>query len=151
MAAVAVDTSPVLEMQSISKTYPGVTALSAVDFAVMPGEVHALVGENGAGKSTLMKILAGADTKDAGRIVIDGSEVHIDSPQEAMRLGVSIIYQEFNLVPYMNAAENIFLGREPASAVPGVIDFGKMYADAQAIISELGVALDRAIEMVEGA
>ena len=142
MAAVAVDAAPVLEMQSISKTYPGVTALSAVDFAVMPGEVHALVGENGAGKSTLMKILAGADTKDAGRIVIDGSEVHIDSPQEAMRLGVSIIYQEFNLVPYMNAAENIFLGREPASSVPGVIDFGKMYADAQTIISELGVALD---------
>jgi ribose transport system ATP-binding protein len=142
MAAVVVDAAPVLEMQSISKTYPGVTALSAVDFAVMPGEVHALVGENGAGKSTLMKILAGADTKDSGRIAIDGSEVHIDSPQEAMRLGVSIIYQEFNLVPYMNAAENIFLGREPASAVPGVIDFGKMYADAEAIIAELGVALD---------
>ncbi len=142
MAAVAAEVSPVLEMQSISKTYPGVTALSAVDFSVMPGEVHALVGENGAGKSTLMKILAGADAKDAGRIVIDGAEVHIDSPQEAMRLGVSIIYQEFNLVPYMNAAENIFLGREPASAVPGVIDFGKMYADAEAIIAELGVALD---------
>ena len=142
MAAVAVDAAPVLQMQSISKTYPGVTALSAVDFAVLPGEVHALVGENGAGKSTLMKILAGADAKDSGRVLIDGSEVHIDTPQEAMRLGVSIIYQEFNLVPYMNAAENIFLGREPASAIPGVIDFGKMYADAEAIIGELGVALD---------
>jgi len=142
MAAVAAEVRPVLEMQSISKSYPGVTALSAVDFSVLPGEVHALVGENGAGKSTLMKILAGADTKDAGRIAIDGAEVHISSPQEAMSLGVSIIYQEFNLVPYMNAAENIFLGREPASSVPGVIDFRKMYADAEAIISELGVALD---------
>jgi len=142
MGAVAAETAPLLEMRSISKTYPGVTALSRVDFSVMPGEVHALVGENGAGKSTLMKILAGADAKDAGRILIGGSEVHIDSPQEAMRLGVSIIYQEFNLVPYMNAAENIFLGREPAGAVPGVIDFRKMYADAEAIIAELGVALD---------
>ena len=142
MSAVAIDAAPVLEMRGISKTYPGVVALSGVDFCVLPGEVHALVGENGAGKSTLIKILAGADTKDAGQIIIDGSEAHVTSPQEAMRLGVSIIYQEFNLVPYMNAAENIFLGREPASAVPGMIDFGKMYADAEAIISELGVALD---------
>lgn len=127
MASVAVDVAPVLEMRDIAKSYPGVVALSGVDFCVLPGEVHALIGENGAGKSTLMKILAGADTKDAGHILIDGSEVHIDSPQEAMRLGVSIIYQEFNLVPYMDAAENIFLGREPASALPGVIDFGKMF------------------------
>jgi len=133
---------PVLEMREIIKTYPGVTALGGVDFSVMPGEVHALVGENGAGKSTLMKILAGADIKDSGAILINGTEVHIDTPQEAMRLGVSIIYQEFNLVPYMNAAENIFLGREPASAAPGMIDFRKMYADAQAIIDELGVKLD---------
>lgn len=134
--------TPVLEMREIIKTYPGVVALTGVNFDVMPGEVHALVGENGAGKSTLMKILAGADTKDTGRILIDGQDVHIDSPQEAMRLGVSIIYQEFNLVPYMNTAENIFLGREPASAVPGLIDFGKMYSDAQRIIDELGVKLD---------
>lgn len=134
--------TPALEMRGIVKTYPGVTALSGVDFSVMPGEVHALVGENGAGKSTLMKILAGADTKDTGRILINGSEVNILSPQEAMRLGVSIIYQEFNLVPYMNIAENIFLGREPMSAVPGVIDFAKMYADAEKIIEELGVKLD---------
>ncbi len=142
MPAVAVDTKPVLEMRGIAKTYPGVVALSGVDFDVRPGEVHALVGENGAGKSTLMKILAGADTKDSGRILLDGSEVSISSPQEAMQLGISIIYQEFNLVPYMNAAENIFLGREPSSAMPGVIDFKTMYSDAEAIIRELGVAVD---------
>lgn len=142
MSTAAVEVRPVLEMRDIGKTYPGVTALSGVDFCVLPGEVHALIGENGAGKSTLMKILAGADTKDFGHIIIDGKEVHIDSPQEAMRLGVSIIYQEFNLVPYMNAAENIYLGREPGSAVPGVIDFGKMYRDAEAVIGELGVAID---------
>lgn len=129
-------------MVGIAKTYPGVTALSGVDFRVMPGEVHALVGENGAGKSTLMKILAGADTKDSGRIIIDGIEAHMVSPQEAMRLGVSIIYQEFNLVPYMTAAENIYLGREPSSAIPGVIDFARMHRDAEGVISELGVAID---------
>ena len=142
MSTVAAEVAPVLEMRDIIKTYPGVTALSGVSFDVLPGEVHALVGENGAGKSTLMKILAGADTKDSGHIILQGSEAHISSPQEAMRLGISIVYQEFNLVPYMNAAENIYLGREPASAIPGVIDFGKMYRDAEAVIQELGVAID---------
>lgn len=141
-AVISNDAGPVLEMRGIAKAYPGVVALHSVDFSVRPGEVHALIGENGAGKSTLMKILAGADTKDSGQIFIDGKESHIDTPQEAMRLGVSIIYQEFNLVPYMNAAENIFLGREPASVVPGLIDFGRMYSDAEKIIDELGVALD---------
>lgn len=142
MAVATASTQPLLQMRGIVKTYPGVRALEAVDFDVLPGEVHALVGENGAGKSTLMKILAGADSKDLGQIIVNGSEVQIDSPQEAMRLGISIIYQEFNLVPYMNAAENIFLGREPASAIPGVIDFGKMYSDAERIVRELGVPLD---------
>ncbi len=142
MGKATADLMPVLEMKGIAKSYPGVVALSGVDFNVLPGEVHALIGENGAGKSTLMKILAGADSKDAGNILLDGAEVHIDSPNEAMQLGVSIIYQEFNLVPYMNAAENIFLGREPASVVPGVIDFGRMYADAEKIIDELGVAVN---------
>ena len=133
---------PLLEMRGIVKTYPGVKALDGVDFSVLPGEVHALIGENGAGKSTLMKILAGADTKDTGHIVINGVEMHISSPQEAMRYGISIIYQEFNLVPYMNAAENIFLGREPVGSVPGMIDFARMYTDAERIIKELGVRLN---------
>src|SRR3989475_6656536 len=105
--------SCLLEMKSITKTFPGVRALDGVNFDLRQGEVHALVGENGAGKSTLMKILAGAQPKDSGEILINGMLVHIDSPQRAMDEGVSIIYQEFNLVPYLNAAENIFLGREP--------------------------------------
>lgn len=142
MATAPASNAPVLEMRAIVKTYPGVRALDGVDFQVMPGEVHALVGENGAGKSTLMKILAGADSKDSGQVVVNGADVQIDTPQEAMRLGISIIYQEFNLVPYVNAAENIFLGREPTSAIPGVIDFGRMYADAQRVVDELGVPLD---------
>ena len=142
MSVASAANTPLLEMRGIVKTYPGVKALDGVDFSVLPGEVHALIGENGAGKSTLMKILAGADTKDTGHITINGTELLISSPQEAMRYGISIIYQEFNLVPYMNAAENIFLGREPVGTVPGMIDFAKMYADAERIIQELGVRLN---------
>ncbi|MCL6520422.1 MAG: sugar ABC transporter ATP-binding protein [Armatimonadetes bacterium] len=131
-----------LEMRGITKTYPGVKALDNVDFEVAKGEVHALVGENGAGKSTLMKILAGAQPMDSGEIRINGEVVHITSPQKAMDLGISIIYQEFNLVPYLNAAENIFLGREPKGILPGFIDFKTMYAEAQRVIDSLGVKLD---------
>ncbi len=133
---------PVLEMRGISKTYPGVRALDTVSLEVRKGEVHALVGENGAGKSTLMKILAGAQLGDSGEIRINGRTVEIDSPQKAMDLGISIIYQEFNLVPYLNAAENIFLGREPRARIPGFVDFRTMYDEAQRVIDRLGVALD---------
>jgi ribose transport system ATP-binding protein len=131
-----------LEMRHITKTYPGVRALEDVSIEVRPGEVLALLGENGAGKSTLMKILAGAQSKDSGEILLGGQPVNIDSPQKAMDLGVSIIYQEFNLVPYLNAAENIFLGREPRAALPGFVDFNTMYRDAQQIIDKLGVKLN---------
>jgi len=129
-------------MQGISKAYPGVQALSNVDFEVRAGEVHALVGENGAGKSTLMKILAGAETKDSGRILLDGRLVEDLTPQKAMSLGIGIIYQEFNLVPYLSAAENIFLGREPRLRIPGFIDFRRMYAEAQRIVDGLGANFD---------
>ena len=129
-------------MKGITKTYPGVRALDNVSFDVVKGEVHALVGENGAGKSTLMKILAGAQPMDSGEIIINGEPVHITTPQKAMDLGISIIYQEFNLVPYLNAAENIFLGREPKATVPGFIDFRTMYSEAERVIDQLGVKLN---------
>src|SRR5690348_9116588 len=103
--------SSLLEMKQISKSFPGVKALEDVSFDVLPGEVHALMGENGAGKSTLMKILAGAYSADSGQILIDGKIVHIASPQDAYGCGINIIYQEFNLVPQLSVAENIFLGR----------------------------------------
>src|SRR5437870_8629045 len=123
------DPTPLVEMRGISKYYPGVVALDNVDFSLARGEVHALVGESGAGKSTLMKILAGAEPKSRGEILLDGQPVTIDSPHRAMDLGISIIYQEFNLVPHLSAAENIFLGREPTRLFPGWVDFRKVYGD----------------------
>lgn len=134
--------APALEMRHISKQYPGVRALDDVSLTVLPGEIHALLGENGAGKSTLMKILAGAQKRDSGEILLSGQPVTIDSPQAAMRHGISIIYQEFNLVPYLSAGENIFLGREPKGALPGFVDFKTLYREAQRVLDELGVRLD---------
>jgi len=102
----------VLEMRNITKRFPGVLALNNVQFDLRPGEVHCLVGENGAGKSTLMKILAGAQPMDSGEILLSGEPVHIHSPHHAQQLGISMIYQEFNLSPFLSVAENIFLGRD---------------------------------------
>jgi len=133
---------PLVEMRGISKYYPGVVALDNVDFSLARGEVHALVGENGAGKSTLMKILAGAESKSRGEILLDGEPVTIDSPHRAMDLGISIIYQEFNLVPHLSAAENIFLGREPTRLFPGWVDFGKVYGESRRLMDSLGMRLD---------
>jgi ribose transport system ATP-binding protein len=128
-------------MEGIRKVFPGVVALDGVDLEVRRGEVHVLLGENGAGKSTLMRVLSGADTKDAGAIWIDGLEVTIDGPRHARDLGVGIIYQELTLVPELSVAENIFLGREPRLGRV-LIDRDRMVADAQAILSELGATVD---------
>lgn len=132
---------PILQMNHISKSFPGVRALDDVSLTVMPGEVHALMGENGAGKSTLMKTLAGAHHPDSGEIWLDGQQVTIDTPQRALDLGISIIYQELNLVPHLSIAENIFLGREPR-LLPGWVDSGKMQREAQALMDSLGMGLD---------
>jgi ribose transport system ATP-binding protein len=105
--------SPLLEMRGIVKSYPGVQALRGVDLTLGRGEVLALIGENGAGKSTLMKVLGGATAADSGTISLSGRDVHFRSPHDSRTAGVSIIYQEFNLVPALTASENIFLGQEP--------------------------------------
>ncbi|MBX6342786.1 MAG: sugar ABC transporter ATP-binding protein, partial [Thermomicrobiaceae bacterium] len=105
--------SLLLEMRGITKRFPGVVALQDVDFDLRRGEVHVLLGENGAGKSTLIKILSGAYRPDQGEILVDGQPVQITSSADAQRLGISTIYQEFNLVPALSVAENIFLGRQP--------------------------------------
>lgn len=134
--------TPILRMQGIGKSFPGVRALDDVNFEILPGEVHALMGENGAGKSTLMKILAGAYQADSGQIFLDGQPVTIHSPQEATKLRIEIIYQEFNLVPQLTVAENIFLGREPSAALPGWLDGKKMHDNAQTLMDGLGANLD---------
>jgi len=126
-----------LDMRGISKRFGGVQALDDVDFDLRSGEVHIVVGENGAGKSTLMKILSGAHHADSGRIILDGKPVHIESPSDALGLGIATVYQEFALAPALTAAENIFLGREPLKVKPGVIDYGTMNAEAGRLLTRL--------------
>lgn len=104
-----------LKMSGINKTFPGVKALQSVEIEVFPGECVALMGENGAGKSTLMKILSGVYSPDDGSIEIAGKPATLTNPHQAQQLGVSIIYQEFNLFPNMTVEENVFVGREPSS------------------------------------
>src|SRR5579863_8243218 len=123
-------------MRDIGKSFPGVRALDGVTLDLRAGEVHAIVGENGAGKSTLMKILAGAQPADAGEIAIDGTIVAIDGPRTAERLGVGMIYQEFNLVPELDAIDNITLGVEPQRGI--FLDAGAARRESQAVLDELG-------------
>ena len=129
---------PFLEMRGIVKRFPGVVALDGVDFDVRPGEVHVLLGENGAGKSTLIKVLSGVYAPDGGDILFDGRPVEVRSPRVAQDLGVSTIYQEFNLVPDMTVAENVFLGREPMlSARLGLVDRRRLGEQTRALFAEL--------------
>lgn len=128
---------PILQMVGITKQFPGVLALDNVSFEVERGEIHALVGENGAGKSTLLKILAGALTMDKGTILLEGKPIHFTSPLDAIKMGIAVIYQEFNLVPYLSAGENIFLGREPRK-FNGFVDFRTLHAKAQEILDRIG-------------
>jgi ribose transport system ATP-binding protein len=131
--------APLLRMRDIVKTFPGVRALDGVSFDVNAGEVHALVGENGAGKSTLMKILAGAQLADSGEIDVDGKPVVIDGPRTAERLGIGMIYQEFNLVPDLGVIENIVLGVEPRKGL--FLDKAAAAAEASKVLAQLGIAL----------
>ncbi|MBM3237980.1 sugar ABC transporter ATP-binding protein [Candidatus Poribacteria bacterium] len=132
----------ILRIIDITKDYPGVRALDGVKLEVKRGEVHALVGENGAGKSTLIKILSGAVRKDEGDIFFDGANVEINSPQESQRLGISVIYQEFNLVPHLSVSENIFLGREMTRTPLGILHRKQEARKAEEILARLGVKLD---------
>jgi ribose transport system ATP-binding protein len=128
-------------MRQIRKTFPGVVALDNVDFELRRGEVHILLGENGAGKSTLMKILSGAYQKSAGQIIFDGAEIDIRNPKHAQTLGISTVYQEFNLIPHLPIGENIFLGREPIR-FPGLIDRRAILEGAESALAGLGLAID---------
>jgi ribose transport system ATP-binding protein len=128
------------EMCDITKVFPGVVALNSVDFNAQQGEIHALVGENGAGKSTLIKILSGVYSRDSGDIRIDGESVEISTPQDARRLGVSTIYQELNLVPFLDATTNMWVGRE--DDLNGMfLNRTRMRAESEKIIERLEVDL----------
>ncbi|HID06480.1 MAG TPA: sugar ABC transporter ATP-binding protein, partial [Armatimonadetes bacterium] len=130
---------PLLKLQGIRKTFPGVTALDGIDFDVHSSEVHALVGENGAGKSTLIKIIAGVHQPDAGTITWRGERVHIRDPQHAQSLGIAVIYQEPALCPDLSVVENILLGRLPCKC--GIVQWGLARDIVTALFSELGVEI----------
>lgn len=127
--------APLIEMRGISKAFPGVRALDDVSLAVQAGEVHMLVGQNGAGKSTLIKVLCGAHHPDRGEFLVDGQPVRIHSVADARRLGIAVIFQEFSLVPFLNIAQNIFLGHETGNQ-------RHMHAEAARLLDMLGIQLD---------
>ncbi|MBI9046601.1 MAG: sugar ABC transporter ATP-binding protein, partial [Anaerolineaceae bacterium] len=127
--------NPLMEVQNISKSFPGVKALDNVSVQFMPGEVHAVVGENGAGKSTLMKVMAGVYRADEGKVLLRGEKVSFTHPQKAQEEGVSIIYQELNLLPERTVAQNVFLGREPSQF--GFIDSNRMNNQTLEVLKRL--------------
>ncbi len=126
-----------LAVQGVSKAFPGVQALQNVDFQLEAGEIHALVGENGAGKSTLIKVLGGVHRADEGQIFLNGSEIHLQNPQHATALGIGIVHQEFNLVPYMTVAENIYLGKMP-TGFGGFVSKQELNRNAENVLQDLG-------------
>jgi ribose transport system ATP-binding protein len=136
----------ILEVEKVSKSFPGVKALDQVSFNLCRGEVHALVGENGAGKSTLMKILSGVYEADEGAIVYKGRPVRFQSSTQARDAGIGIIYQELNLIPHLSVAANIFIGREPLTRF-GTLNEKKMNADAVAILARLNLRIDPTITL----
>jgi inositol transport system ATP-binding protein len=131
---------PLLRMEHITKRFPGVLALDDVAFEVTPGEAHGLLGENGAGKSTLLKILSGAYQPDAGSIEFGGEPIALETPLAAQRRGIVTIYQEFNLIPTMTVAENMFLGREPGRGQ--FIAWKRMVEDTAEQLGHLGLSID---------
>ncbi|MDF2523530.1 MAG: Monosaccharide-transporting ATPase [Clostridiales bacterium] len=135
-----IDANPILTMTGICKTFPGVKALSKVDFQLRAGEIHALMGENGAGKSTLIKVLTGVEKMDTGKIILDNKEISVKSPLQAQEMGISTVYQEVNLCSNLTVAENIFIGREPIRA--GKIDWKEINKRAEKALSRLDIQLD---------
>jgi len=132
--------NPILQLKAVTKLFPGVRALDSVSFDVAQGEVHALVGENGAGKSTLIKILGGVFAPDSGKIIFDNKQVNFKNTHQSQLSGISVIFQEFNLLPDLSVAENIYIGREPKKGP--FIDWRKITADSETILKQLDVKLD---------
>src|SRR5262249_30971236 len=130
---------PLLELSEITKTYPGVVALDRVSFALGRGEVVGLIGENGAGKSTLMKVLGGVIEPSAGRIRLDGQEGRALNVREAIAGGIAFVHQELNLFDNLDAAANVYIGREPRWGGPlALIDRRRMQAQVQRLLARIG-------------
>ena len=130
----------ILVLRGLTKTYPGVRALSDVDLSVLPGEVHAIVGQNGAGKSTLLKIVAGLTTPDSGAIYVNGTRTTISSPRVAHSYGISAVPQELSLVKHMTVAENICMMDIPAHR--GIVNKKALRVRTQAVLASLGLSID---------
>lgn len=130
-----------LKMEGIDKAFPGVQALKNAKLEVLEGEVHVLIGENGAGKSTLMKVLTGVYKKDSGKILFKEQEFDVKNPKEAAERGVSIIHQEFNLLPHLTVAQNIYIGREPKKN-KFIIDEKKMIKDTEKVLNSLNLSIN---------
>jgi ribose transport system ATP-binding protein len=136
-SAMMTEPTPILEMRGITKQFPGVMALDHVDLDIRQGEVHILVGENGAGKSSLVKVLCGIYQHDEGEIRYQGAPYAPQTTQDALRAGIRVVYQEFNLLPYLSVAENVYFERLPRKN--GLVDFRTLYQDTQAILDEIGL------------
>jgi ribose transport system ATP-binding protein len=134
-------TPSLLELRGVTKRFGGALALDGVDFDLLPGEIHGLVGENGAGKSTLMKILSGVHAPDEGEVTLRGTAVRFGSPAEAKARGIGMIFQELTTMPALTVAENVFLGRQPVSRL-GVVNWRRMRIEASAKLREFGVEVD---------
>ena len=133
--------SPFLELSQITKTFGGVTALCNVDFSLLPGEIHGLVGENGAGKSTLMKIIAGVHTDFQGEMRLDGKSVRFASPREARMAGIGMVHQELAAIRDLSVAENVYLSKQPLNRF-GLIDWRTMRRGAAEHLQSLNIDLD---------
>src|SRR5260370_1463192 len=138
-------TEPLLRMEHISKRFPGVVALDDVSLEILPGEAHGLLGENGAGKSTLLKILSGAYRPDTGTIELAGKPITLSTPLDAQRQGIVTIYHEFNLIPTITVAENMFLGREPGNGP--FISWKRMREQTADVLDRVGLHLDPMMPM----
>lgn len=137
-----------LEVQNLSKSFPGVKALDSIDFQLKPGSVHAVCGENGAGKSTLMKILMGVYTPDSGNIRIKGKPVTFHMPKQALDAGIAMIEQELNPIHDMTVAENLFLGREE-TILSFWVDYSRLNKKAEEVLAQLDLSIDPAKKMKE--
>lgn len=138
----------ILEFKNITKTFPGVKALNDVTFGILPGTVHVLIGENGAGKSTLFKVINGLYKAEVGQVFFEGQALETNGPSDSLKKGISMIYQELNVIPEMTVLENMFLGRELLTPT-GLVDYGRMEKEAKEYLKEQGLSFNLKSKMKE--